>query len=94
MKLLRKRWAGTKSGGLRSAPPLRGFGGVRTGQQEVYELIGRSRGVMYSPGMWDTLGDHSAYDDVDITNERIGKLGPAQPVALRRLPGDALRACS
>ncbi|HEY2155434.1 MAG TPA: asparagine synthase (glutamine-hydrolyzing), partial [Isosphaeraceae bacterium] len=76
MKLLRRRWAGTKSGGLRVAPPLRGFGGVRPGQQEVYELIGRSRGIVYSPTMWDALGDHSAYDDVDITNDRIGKWAP------------------
>jgi asparagine synthase (glutamine-hydrolysing) len=31
---------------------------------------------MYTPMMWDTLGDHDPYSDLDITNDRIGRWDP------------------
>ena len=43
--------------------------------------------------MWERLGDHDPYADLDITNDRIAPLASAEPVALRRLQGDARRAC-
>jgi asparagine synthase (glutamine-hydrolysing) len=63
-----------KSGG--HAPQLRAVRGVRPAQQDVYELIGRSRSSLYAPSMWDTLGDHDPYSDLDITNDRIARWDP------------------
>ncbi len=52
----------------------------------------RRRTLLYSNGMWDRLGDHSAYDDLEITSDANRALASAQPVALRRLQGDAGRS--
>ena len=41
--------------------------------------------------MWDRLGDHNPYADLDITQRPDQPLAPAEPVALRRLQGDAGR---
>ncbi len=50
--------------------------GLRTAQQDLYDLLGQSRSLFYGEGMWDRLGDHSAYDDTGITNTRIGRWAP------------------
>lgn len=64
-------------GGDRSRWPDRTpIGGVRTAQQDVYDILGQSRTQLYSDGMWDRLGDHSAYDDLGITGERIQRWHP------------------
>ena len=52
------------------------IGGVRTAQQELYDILGQTRTRLYSSGMWDQLGDHSAYDDLGISDERIGHWHP------------------
>ncbi|WP_435006262.1 asparagine synthase (glutamine-hydrolyzing) [Tundrisphaera lichenicola] len=53
-------------GGSRHRAPLYGIGGVRTAQQDMYELIGQARPILYSSGMWDRLGDHNPYDDLSL----------------------------
>ena len=50
--------------------------GLRTAQQDLYDLLGQSRSLFYSDAMWSRLGDHSAYDDTGITNPRIGRWAP------------------
>ncbi len=50
--------------------------GVRPAQQDLYELIAQSRSLLYSDGMWERLGDHDPYDDLDLTNDRIGRWHP------------------
>ena len=39
-------------------------------------MIGQARPILYSSGMWDRLGDHSAYADLDITNDRMKLWAP------------------
>lgn len=62
-------------GGERRAPFL-AIGGVRTAQQDMYELISQSRPILFSETMWDRLGDHNPYDDLDIGNDRIKRWHP------------------
>jgi asparagine synthase (glutamine-hydrolysing) len=50
--------------------------GVRPAQQDLYEFITQAKPTVYSGSMWDRLGDHNPYDDLDITNERIGRWHP------------------
>jgi len=45
-------------------------------QQELYDLLGQSRSLLFADSMWDRLGDHSAYGDLDITNDRIARWDP------------------
>jgi asparagine synthase (glutamine-hydrolysing) len=52
-------------------PDLLGIRGVRTAQQDVYDFMGQARSLVYSPAMWDRLGQHSFYDDLEITNDRF-----------------------
>ena len=57
-------------------PPERAIGGVRPAQQDLYELISQAKPTLYSNAMWQRLGDHCPYDDLDITNENIGRWAP------------------
>ena len=52
------------------------IGGVRTAQQELYDLVAETRSTLYSDGLWARLGDHNPYDDLDITNDRIRRWHP------------------
>ena len=63
-------------GGSAHRAPLQAIGGVRPAQQDMYELIGQARPILYSPAMWDHLQDHNPYSDLDITNDRIGRWHP------------------
>ena len=56
--------------------PERAFGGVRPAQQDMYELIGLCRGTLYSRDLWDRIGDYDAYDDLDISTDRIKRWDP------------------
>jgi asparagine synthase (glutamine-hydrolysing) len=76
LRKARRLLAGSQNGSRFQPPPIRGFRGVRPAQQDVYELVGRSRAALYDGSMWERLGDHSAYDDLDITNDRIGRWDP------------------
>ncbi len=67
----------TSIGGGRSHwPPANGMAGVRTAQQDVYELVAQARETLYSGEMWDALRDHSAYADINLTNDRIVRWHP------------------
>lgn len=57
-------------------PELTPFGGVRTAQQELYDILGVTRSLLYADGMWDRLGDHSAYADLDVSSERMERWHP------------------
>ena len=56
--------------------PERAFGGVRPAQLDLYELISQAKPTLYSSDMWQRLGDHSPYDDLDITNDNIKRWHP------------------
>jgi asparagine synthase (glutamine-hydrolysing) len=56
--------------------PLNAIGGVRTAQQDMYELIAQSRCTLYSSDMWKRLGDNNPYADLSITNDRIQRWDP------------------
>jgi asparagine synthase (glutamine-hydrolysing) len=64
--------------GGRSAPGLSRtpIKGVRTAQQDTYDVLGRARSHVYAAGMWDELAGGSAYDDLAMTNDRIGRWAP------------------
>jgi asparagine synthase (glutamine-hydrolysing) len=75
-RLLRRVALAAIGGGSdHSTPPL-AIGGVRTAQQDMYELISQSRSTLYSREMWDRLGDNNPYDDLGIKNDRIGRWHP------------------
>jgi asparagine synthase (glutamine-hydrolysing) len=57
-------------------PPRLGIRGVRTAQQDVYDLMAQGRSFVYSEDLWRRLAGHCAYDDFDITNERFTRWAP------------------
>ncbi|HWE37089.1 MAG TPA: asparagine synthase C-terminal domain-containing protein, partial [Isosphaeraceae bacterium] len=67
--------AGVGGGSAHRAPTL-AVGGVRPAQQDMYELISQVRPVLFSKSLWERIGDHSPYDDLDITNDRITRWHP------------------
>jgi asparagine synthase (glutamine-hydrolysing) len=75
-KVLRRLMLRSIGGNSRHWPALRPIADERTAQQELYDVLAQSRTLLYSGTMWDRLGDHSAYDDLDITNDRFGKWDP------------------
>jgi len=75
-RLARKAILAAVGGSSDRIAPMLAVGGVRPAQQDMYELIGQSRSILYSEAMWSRLGDHSAYNDLDITNERITRWHP------------------
>ena len=75
-RLFRRLVMGSVAGGRPHLPPERAIGGVRPAQQDLYELISQAKPTVYSDAMWERLGDHSPYDDLDITNDRIGLWHP------------------
>ncbi len=64
------------AGRRRLLPPELAIGGVRPAQQDLYEMISQAKPGLYSRDMWQRLGDHSPYDDLDITNDRITRWHP------------------
>jgi asparagine synthase (glutamine-hydrolysing) len=63
-------------GGTVRRPPEQAIGGVRPAQQDMYEMISQARGVVFSPGMWDRLGEHDPFSDIDVGNPRITRWHP------------------
>ena len=63
-------------GGSDHRAPLLAIGGVRTAQQDMYELIGQARPILYTPKMWERLDGHNPYDDLSITTTRMAKWHP------------------
>lgn len=56
--------------------PLMGMKGFRPAQQDMYELLGETRSQLYSRDMWSRLEGNSAYDDLDLTTDRMAKWHP------------------
>jgi asparagine synthase (glutamine-hydrolysing) len=75
-RLTRKLVMRSVAGGRYRLPPELAIGGVRPAQQDLYELISQAKPSLYSSEMWQRLGDHSPYDDLDITNDRIRRWHP------------------
>jgi asparagine synthase (glutamine-hydrolysing) len=57
-------------------PPRLGIRGVRTAQQDVYDLMAQARSFVYSGNLWTRLAGHAAFDDLDITNDRFTRWAP------------------
>jgi asparagine synthase (glutamine-hydrolysing) len=75
-RLLRKLVMSSVAGRHPLVPPARAIGGVRPAQQDLYELVSQAKPTLYSSGMWDRLGDHNPYSDLDITNDHIKRWHP------------------
>jgi asparagine synthase (glutamine-hydrolysing) len=73
---VRKMVLASMGGNPSHVPPPRGIRGVRTAQQDVYDLMAQGRSFVYSADMWRQLAGHLAYDDLDITNDRITRWAP------------------
>ena len=63
-------------GGANRRPQPRAINDVRTAQQDLYEMIGQARPILYSDQMWDRIGDTSPYADLDVNNERMKRWAP------------------
>jgi asparagine synthase (glutamine-hydrolysing) len=75
-RLARKLLMRSVAGSQYQLPPELAIGGVRPAQQDLYELISQAKPALYSSEMWQWLGDHSPYDDLDVTNDRIKRWHP------------------
>jgi asparagine synthase (glutamine-hydrolysing) len=75
--LIIRRLAMRAAAGRRPLLPAESaIAGVRPAQQELFEFIAQAKPTLYSAALWDRLGDHNPYSDLDITNERIGRWHP------------------
>jgi asparagine synthase (glutamine-hydrolysing) len=77
-RLVRRALLASLGGGggrMRETPEL-AVRGVRPAQQDLYELLGRVRPVLYYPSMRADLADHDPYAELDITNDRITRWHP------------------
>jgi asparagine synthase (glutamine-hydrolysing) len=74
--LVRKALISSIGGDRRRRVPWQGMRGVRTAQQDLFDLMCETRSVLYSGSMWDRLGEGSPYDDIDLTNDRIKRWHP------------------
>ena len=66
-------WVG---GGSAHRPSPTAMGGVRPVQAEVAEVFAQARELYYTPDMWARLDGHSAFDDLNFTNDRISRWHP------------------
>jgi asparagine synthase (glutamine-hydrolysing) len=60
----------------RQRTPFRALRGVRTAQQGAFEFVGSCREMLYAEGLWSALEDHSPFDDLDLTNDRLVRWHP------------------
>ncbi len=67
---------GLVGGGSARRPPKEAMAGIRPAQQDLYELIGQARPILFHETMWDRLGEHNPYDDLDLTNPNIKRWHP------------------
>ncbi len=73
---LRKRMLKSIDGDLSRSPDPLPINGVRTAQQELYDVLGQTRSLLYSDGLWDQLDGHSAYADLDVPNQGMKRWHP------------------
>ena len=67
---------GALVGGQRRAGPYRAMRGLRPAQQDLYDPLGQARAHVYSSGMWERLGQHSAWQDLDLPTTRLARWHP------------------
>jgi asparagine synthase (glutamine-hydrolysing) len=75
-RLARRLMLSAVGGGWARRPPEFAIKGTRPAQQDMYELIGQSRSLIYSPEMWKRLEGHDPFADLDITTDRIARWHP------------------
>ncbi|GIW88817.1 MAG: asparagine synthetase B [Isosphaeraceae bacterium] len=63
-------------GGRSRRFPSEAFKGVRTAQQDLYELLAQVRPVLFTEQLWQGIGDVSPFDDLDLTNDRFTRWAP------------------
>lgn len=63
-------------GGKERRPPVFGVKGYRPAQQDLYEFLMQARPVLYSADLRQTLADHDAFSDLDLTNDRFERWHP------------------
>jgi asparagine synthase (glutamine-hydrolysing) len=76
LRVFRKLLLRSVSGRRLQLVPECAVRGVRPAQQDLFELISQAKPGLYSREMWDRLGDHDPYADLDITNENIARWHP------------------
>jgi asparagine synthase (glutamine-hydrolysing) len=50
--------------------------GTRPIQQDMFEAISQASRLVFSRDMWDRLGDHHPFDDLDLTNPNMKRWAP------------------
>ncbi len=76
-KLLRQGLFTLIGGGkLEKRPPQFGMNGTRPAQQDMYELLSQARAILFSTEMWNRLGDHNPYDDLNLVSDRMARWDP------------------
>ncbi len=73
---VRKMVLRSMGGNPAHVPPPLGTRGIRSAQQDVYDLMAQGRSFVYSPNLWRQLDGHLAYEDLDLTNDRITRWAP------------------
>ncbi|OJW09065.1 MAG: asparagine synthase (glutamine-hydrolyzing) [Planctomycetales bacterium 71-10] len=69
--------AGRSISGRRFAvPPEGAIHGVRTAQQDMYEMIAQTKPILYSDRMQLDLSGHDPYGDLDVPNDRMSRWDP------------------
>jgi asparagine synthase (glutamine-hydrolysing) len=63
-------------GGSAHRATLLGIKGKRTAQQDIYDFMGQARSLVYNQDMWRLLEGYSAYDDLDLPNDRFSRWHP------------------
>ena len=76
LRLIRAGVLASLGGGQARRPPLMATRGVRVAQQDLFDFVGQARLTLYSREMWDRLGDHDPYDDLDLDNPRMTRWHP------------------
>jgi asparagine synthase (glutamine-hydrolysing) len=75
-RLAHKLMLAAVGGGSAHRPPVQATHGVRTAQQDLYDLVAQARATLYTDSMWSRLGDHNPYSDLSLTNDRISRWHP------------------
>ncbi|HKM54175.1 MAG TPA: asparagine synthase (glutamine-hydrolyzing) [Isosphaeraceae bacterium] len=75
-RMLRNLVAWSVAGNRMVIPAEQAVAGVRPAQQDMYEMISQSKPILYSEAMWQRLGDHNPYEDLDISDSRIRRWHP------------------
>jgi asparagine synthase (glutamine-hydrolysing) len=76
LRLIRAGVLASIGGGSAHRPPVMATRGIRVAQQELFDFVGQARMTLYSREMWERLGDHDPYDDLDLDNERMSRWNP------------------